>query len=109
MIDMLIWLFLIIFIVLVMYALWRLSNKWISATKSNRGSTTRVEIKVNTDLELLRFEDTSKENKKEKLEFRRKDLKKGDRLEFVYPLSNKTISITATKDEEEKTFEVEMW
>ena len=104
---MILWTFITIFIILVLYILWRMSNKWLSATKTVRGSTVKIRIEVNTDLDQLKFKDNNSKKSSEKPPvFIRENLKKGEILEFNYVGSQGSVSILTIKNGEKRKFEV---
>lgn len=91
----------------ILYLIVKRQGQWLSAGKRIRGSNSQVYISVSTDLNLVKFTDVpAKENPKKPLEFIRKNIKKGETLEFEYPASKKNITIIAQKGPEEKKFEI---
>ena len=104
---MILWAFIIVFIILVFYIFWRVSSRWISATKTVRGFTVKVRIEVASDLDQLKFKDSNYKKGSEKPpDFIRNNLKKGEVLEFNYVGSQGPVSILAIKKGETRTFEI---
>lgn len=92
-----------------LYYLMRMRGRWLSARKMIAGANSKVTIEAQDNLDFVKFTDSvmDKDSKKPKpMEFSRKNIKKGEKLEFNYPASKGKITITAKKGNEEKKFDI---
>lgn len=98
----------IIFIVALaffLFILWKLLSVQIIVKKELTEGKSIVTIDAKKDLAYIEFKDfISKE--KQKHIFSRKDIKAGERVEFVYALSNEPISVLVKCNGQEKTIQV---
>ncbi len=96
---------LFILFILIIYAFYKIRSKWISSIKKIEGQNSIVKIKIHTNLDSISFSDF---DGKENYSFERKNLKKGENIEFSYPCSKNDIFICAIKNKEEKKFRVQL-
>ncbi|MFA5049595.1 MAG: hypothetical protein WC501_01160 [Candidatus Micrarchaeia archaeon] len=92
-----------ILLILVVYTFYRITSKWISGTKRLEGPNSIVSLRIYSNLDLIRFTD---KDKSEDYLFERKNLKRGEILEFSYPASKNEITVFAYKKGKEKKFQI---
>ena len=100
--------FQIIFVVVLaffLFILWKLLSVQVSVKKELSEGKSIVTIDAKKDITSIEFKDfISKE--KQKHTFSRKDIKAGERVEFVYSLSNEPISVLVKCNGQEKTIQI---
>jgi len=92
----------VILVAILIYLLRVYFNSWAEINKWNIGKKSIVEIKANRNIDEVSFTDG-----KEKTKFVRKKLMKGEKVEFVYPISKNVIVVKIKSGDEEKDIEVE--
>ncbi len=96
--------FVIVFAVLVILILLFLFNRPYSCNRKVSGENTVFTLDAKKDI--AKVEVTGKFGK-ESIKFQRKDIKKGEKIEFVYPASTEPAAVTVEIEEgNPKTFEV---
>jgi len=85
----------VVCIVLIIYLLTR-SRSSVSIEKKTEGGNVKLSMKANKDIRQI---DVSGQNEDgEEIRFMRKDLKKGETVEFVFPLTRNPLQITVTDE-----------
>ena len=122
----------VVLVIIAFIVIRRMTGAWFSASKKVEGSESIVTIHISQNFDSIEFFDfvavekekkqktkkpkkrkgkkskqkNAEENNEEKLFFKRTELKKGDVIEFKYPLSLKPITLIAKKGDETTEFEL---
>ena len=96
--------FVIIFSLLVIVVLFFIFNRPYSCSRKIKGKETIFTLDAKKDIASV---DIVGKFGNEKIKFQRKDIKKGEQIEFVYPASTEPASVTIEMEKgKTKTFEV---
>jgi|GEM_PF-3628179 hypothetical protein len=103
--EILIGLFVLAMLAIAAYLIWKFTRKPISFIKKMEEGTTKIEITANRDLDKLSI--VRIEKSKEKTEFSRAEVKRGETVEFHFEDPNAKEKILIEFDGEKQEYKVE--
>ncbi len=103
-IELILGMFILLILAILIFLIWFLTKSPISFRKEMENGTTKIEIHANRDLNKLSI--VRIEKNKQKTEFSRASVKKGEKIDFHFDMPNAKEKIVIEFEGETKEYEV---